>query len=86
MKYYEKVLQETDKLVKTTCDKCENEIPSVTGHVREFELTFGVGQSDPEGGYIEGWQVEDLCDTCAKWLKEILTHNGVRISDMFRDW
>jgi len=34
----------------------------------------------------EGWEVEDLCNSCIRWLNELLIENGVKITKIDIDW
>lgn len=88
-KHYEKYQEEVtrEKLVKIACDRCGAEIPQESMYrIREFELHFLTGDSYPDNGYKEGWEVPDLCDSCVEWLKSILTENGVKLSKVEIDW
>jgi len=86
--YLETVIQTKRRYVNTTCDNCGEEI-SYAGmyNTREFNLEFTKGTSYPEeGGHKIGWAVEDLCDTCVEWLKNILLKNDVIICKVDIDW
>ena len=93
MDHYEKYTETKTvtrrKLIKTTCDRCNDEIPhSYWGsyNVREFGLSFAEGSSYPDGGSKEGWEVEDLCNSCISWLHELLIENSVKITKTDLDW
>ncbi len=77
------------ELAKITCDKCALEIPDTywgSYDIREFDLSFAEGSSYPDGGNKEGWEVEDLCNECIKWLYKLLTENGVKITKVDVYW
>ena len=72
----------TRKLVKTVCDRCGAEIPEVTSHVvRELTLEFKVGYSYPDDWGGKVWEVEDLCDDCIGFLKNLLLQNGFKLNE-----
>ncbi len=89
MKYY---ITKTEKVKRkhlnsTSCDKCGCVIPEESqGNRRKFELKFAAGYGYIDGGSMEGWQVEDLCDDCVSILKDLLSQNGFNISDYEIDW
>jgi len=86
-KYTETKAVTRRRLIRVTCDKCNNEIPwEETYDLREFDLSFAEGSSYPDGGSKEGWEVEDLCNSCISWLKELLIENGVKITKTDVDW
>ncbi len=75
------------ELVKVTCDKCNTEIPDEGSYdLREFDLSFAEGSSYPDGGKKEGWEVEDLCNPCIEWLKNLLIENNVKITKVDVNW
>ena len=75
------------KLIRCTCDWCHDDISEVGGiGVREFSLEFSTGSSYPDGGYQEGWQVEDLCDDCVVKLRAALEGLGVSVTKLEIDW
>lgn len=89
MRHYEEyeVVEKKQKLVKIACDRCGEEIPKNGLYEdREFELEFKKGRGYPDGGYMEGWEVCDLCDDCIAWLKDMLESNGVTVSPVEIDW
>lgn len=91
MDHYEKYTETETvtrrRLIKTTCDRCNAEIPGESLYgLREFDLSFSKGSSYPSGGRKQGWEVEDLCDECIKWLHELLIENGVKITKTDVDW
>ena len=92
MKTYEKkkVTETREVLVATTCDWCSKDVPPETkencfGRV-DFECHYATGSSYPDGGWLEGWQVEDLCEECAVKLATLLRTNGIRVSEMKVNW
>ena len=92
MDHYEKYTETKTvtrrKFIKTTCDKCNAEIPSGDSYdTRDFELSFTVGTCYPENsGDQKGWKVEDLCNSCLEWLKNVLIGNNVKLKEIDRDW
>jgi hypothetical protein len=83
---HEKTVQ-SYKLVKTTCDKCGEEIEDCLGYdVRDFELSFSEGEAYPDGGHRVGWEVNDLCNNCVEWLKKLLVTNGVKVNEIDFGW
>jgi len=89
MKYYKKYKIEVteQELVKTICDRCGSAIPELrTYDLREFSLSFAVGDTFPDNGEKDGWEVEDLCDVCIGWLKNLLEENAVRITKVHASW
>ncbi len=72
------------KVLYVTCDRCEEEfvLDNSMSNNEEFELNF-VTMSGT-GIYLTGagWEVEDLCKDCIKWLRELLENEGVRISEV----
>lgn len=89
MRHYEeyKVTETRRKLVRVTCDRCDEEIPKLQLYRdREFTLEFKSGNSYPSGGHMTGWEVSDLCDDCVIWLKGLLESNGVNLCPVDVDW
>ena len=79
---------EQRRCVSVTCDLCGEEICERRHiySVRDFELEFTEGDCYPDGGFKEGWRVEDLCNQCVGKLKELLVVNGFKISKVAVDW
>jgi hypothetical protein len=77
-------------LVATTCDWCGKDVPREDKEdmYREvkFSCLFATGYSYPDGGWMKGWQVEDLCEECAVKLDMLLRINGIRVSAYETDW
>lgn len=92
MDHYEKYTETKTvtrrKWIKTTCDKCNAEINSeVMYETRDFELSFTNGTSWPDGsGDKKGWQVEDLCDVCVEWLRNLLIESNVMTIEIDKNW
>jgi hypothetical protein len=86
------------KLIKVTCDRCGVEMPepSDTYKTRHFrikaikktivEFEYTTGTLYPGSGHDEGWAVEDLCDECVEWLKQVLIDGGVKLGEVNRSW
>ncbi len=75
------------ELIKVTCDRCDAKIPPEDPYdLRELDLSFAEGSSYPDSGSKEGWKVEDLCNSCIGWLKELLIENNVKITKIDVDW
>jgi len=78
---------EREVLIKVLCDRCGTEIPSVSGYdIRSFYLEFSTGARYPDGGYEEGWQVEDLSDGCVEILRRTLEKQNYAVTKLQRDW
>jgi len=78
---------ERHKLVKHTCDWCDGDIVEEAVYaVREFSLEFSIGSAYPEGGWKEGWQVDDLCDDCVDKLRVLLEGEGISVTKLEVDW
>lgn len=92
MDHYEKYTEAKTvirhRLIKTTCDRCNNEIPSESSYdFREFDLSFAEGTSYPEGsGDKKGWEVEDLCNLCIDFLHGLLIESGFKVTEIEMDW
>ncbi len=90
MRHYKEYTKEITEreLVKVTCDRCEAVIPKPEKafETRRFHLEFTTGDSYPGTGHEQGWSVEDLCDDCVKWIKEILVSDNVKLTDVRRNW
>ncbi len=76
------------EFIKTTCDKCGEELPHEGSHdTREFYFGYNKGESyGDDGGYKKGWMVEDLCNSCIEWLKDMLIKNNVTLREIDQDW
>ena len=75
------------ELIRVTCDRCNSKISDEEPYdTREFDLSFAKGSSYPDGGNKEGWEIEDLCDSCVGWLRELLTENDVRVTKIDVWW
>jgi hypothetical protein len=75
------------RLIRTECDWCGAVIPNPGAYYTvDFTLEFLEGSSYPEGGYQEGWRVEDLCKACVGKLEQLLKDNGIRVVPAERDW
>lgn len=89
MKKYEtqQVITTHSQIVGTFCDWCGAAIPDLSlFDRREFTLSFATGENYPEGGHEEGWQVEDLCDSCIEKLRLLLLDAGVTITSVEGCW
>ena len=89
MEHYEQyeVTVTRQKLVKVTCDWCGNEISrSCDFEARNFTLEFAIGRCYQDGGWKEGWQVEDLCNGCVEKLRGLLEEMGITIAKLESDW
>jgi hypothetical protein len=87
MKHYEELKKEIveKELLRITCDRCNEEIPGTGNYsYRTFELNFAEGKAYPDGSYGDGWEVEDLCNSCVMFLRELLGNNGFTIKNY--DW
>ena len=79
----------SQKLIRRTCDWCQGDMSEDdmgAFDVREFSLEFSSGYAYPEGGFSEGWQVEDLCDDCVAKLRAMLEGAGVSVTKLEVDW
>ena len=93
-KVYEKQTKtvKRDVLVSRTCDWCGTRMDERYGHEREpygeRELTirFLQGECFPDGDYMYGWKVEDLCDDCVAKLRTALEELGIKVQDAEREW
>ena len=77
------------KLISCTCDWCHDDMSEDdmgAYDIREFSLEFSSGYSYPEGGFREGWQVEDLCDNCVVKLRAMLEGAGVSVTKLEVDY
>lgn len=76
------------ELEKVTCDWCQAPVEVERGYdTRDFEISFSIGSSyGNDGGHKEGWEVEDLCNTCVKKLRALLEKQGIRITPVKMDW
>ena len=82
-----KKTSEYRELVETLCDWCGANVPEPGAYKdRRATLKFGHGSSYPEGGYLEGWQVEDLCDPCIEKLRVVLVREGINVTKLDIDW
>ena len=74
----------------SVCDWCGMSLPEEYGNTRfdrrSFNLEFLEGSGSSDGGYMEGWQVEDLCNPCVTKLRKLLEDADVKVSDHERDW
>lgn len=90
MKTYEDVIQTytTQKVIRTTCDKCGVDIESPSSHeINDFQLTYEEGYSyASDGGYKTIHSVDDLCDDCIEKLFTILRDNGFAVTTKEVDW
>ncbi len=79
---------ESEVVVGQNCDRCGVDVPSPKGHRRrDFTLEFLEGSTYPSGDTdLEGWELEDCCDDCAAFLKELLVTNGFKLKNVQRNW
>lgn len=69
---------ERDVVVKLECDRCGKDILLIEETFRQlsegvrFSLDFGFGSVHD----LETWSF-DICDSCAEWLRDEMTHNPV---------
>ena len=83
---YERTVQ-SERIVQVLCDWCGGDVRQSRGYGdREFTLEFKEGESYPDGGFAEGWQIEDLCDNCVERLRQLLIAQGIRVSTVEIDW
>lgn len=76
-----------ERILERICDKCNKPIPELTQfEVRDIEIEYTTGYAYPDNGAYDGWRVEDLCDECVVWLRNLLESNGVRITKVETDW
>lgn len=69
------------------CDWCGTRIGGLDRfETRDFTLQFTEGNSYPDGGSKDGWEVEDLCNKCVAKLRTLLVANGISISGVEIDW
>ena len=75
-----------------TCDWCGIEMGENygqecdSGGERDFSLHFRQGNTYPGSGYMAGWCVPDLCDSCVAKLKRLLEDNGIKVVASEVDW
>ena len=73
-----------ERVVAVHCDRCGGKMPvpnDGSGDRREFILRLATGYVGYGDYNMNGWQVEDLCDDCAKVLRGLLEANGFKITD-----
>lgn len=84
-------------LVSRTCDWCGMEMGERYGQEakgygeRELMISFLQGKAYPpdpypQGGYLTGWEVPDLCDDCVAKLRAALEELGIKVQDAEREW
>lgn len=71
---------------KYVCDRCGAEIPNHLYSVHDFTLIFERGTSYPDGGDGDGWRVDDMCQSCVTWLRDLLIANGVKVETFEWDY
>jgi len=80
-------MRERRQLVEITCYWCSAEVERLRGYDdAEKTLRFAWGRSFPDGGHLQGWQVEDLCQECIAKLKALLIDNGLNVTEYDVDW
>lgn len=76
-----------ERILERICDKCNKPLPELTQFEERYvEIECTKGYSYPDNGASGGWCVEDLCDDCVEWLRNLLESNGVRITNVEADW
>jgi hypothetical protein len=64
MKHYQETTKTINKLIKTTCDICGNEIKKYTGStVDDVEISHRIGKQYPENDDTEYYN-PDICGDC----------------------
>lgn len=72
-----------------TCDWCGKDAWAIVGRydVREFEFYFKEGSNyGSNGGNVQGWQIDDLCNECVEKLQALLIDNGLHLTKIEEGW
>ena len=79
--------EQAERVIKTVCDWCGEEIPSNSPAQRYYQQPVEVitKYSSYDGdSIVEGWGVDDLCAPCGAKLRELLAARGIKITVIAR--
>jgi len=82
------VTKEVEQVISVQffCDWCGKEFDRTVYKSRDTDIKLGYGSSYPDGGYMIGWKVEDICEDCSPKLRKLLEDNGITTKDWEVDW